>query len=105
MASTATGGSGKSSGPPRYTTGMGGHVDRGVSFEGADADTLKTAIHRCVEAGDCIMFSRTADGGALHIRVLTKGEVAKWYPVSSMELHDVLSDVIASNTSPGASRA
>lgn len=81
----------------RYSTGAAGVAHREVSFGLADPETLRNAIDGAVQAGDAIMFSRTADGGALHVRILSNGDVAKWYPVSSMELHDALTDIVNSN--------
>jgi hypothetical protein len=41
-----------------------------------------------------MMFSRTSDAGAVHIRILSEGLVEKWYPDSPEALEGVLRGVI-----------
>lgn len=55
---------------------------------------LAKVIEGICGAGDCVMFSNTSDGGAMHVRILADGLVEKWYPSSTTELQSVLERVL-----------
>jgi hypothetical protein len=55
-----------------------------------DSELLADVVERVTTDGDCIMLSRTSDGGALHLRILSEGTVAKWYVSTAAELTGVL---------------
>jgi hypothetical protein len=78
-------------GRERYNTASRASVHATVDVSLCDALRLATIVEGVTALGDCIMFSRTSDGGALHIRVLSEGTVAKWYPSTQQELEEVLS--------------
>lgn len=72
-------------------SGVGGQGSSGaLSYGGCDPELLRRAIETVASAGDAIVFGRTADSGALSVRVLADKQVFKWYPDSMDSLQDVL---------------
>jgi hypothetical protein len=83
------------SGPgSKYGSAFHGPPRANVTFLDCDALTLQEAIALVANDGDCMMFSRTSDAGAVHIRILSEGLVEKWYPDSPEALEGVLRGVI-----------
>jgi hypothetical protein len=77
-------------GKEKYNTSSRSGVHERADFTEVDSGLLAMVIERVTTAGDCIMLSRTSDGGAVHIRILSEGVVAKWYPSTSVEMGEVL---------------
>lgn len=78
-----------------------GHVDKwsshfslkgrgGTTWLDANADTLRAAIASATEDGAGLLLSKTSDGGALSIYVLTEGATHKLYPANADELNEAL---------------
>ncbi len=59
-----------------------------------DAGLLLEVVEAVTAAGDCLMLSRTSDGGAMHVRILSEGVVEKWYPATTQELSEVLTAIV-----------
>lgn len=58
----------------------------GVSIRSYSPEHLMELIAGVMDEGDCIMFSKTKEGGAVHLRILADGLVEKWYAGSEDEL-------------------
>jgi hypothetical protein len=86
----ATKGRSANSGKEKYNTSNRSAPGERADFQEVEAAILAAVVERVTSEGDCIMFSRTSDGGAVHVRVLSEGIVAKWYPSTSRELEEVL---------------
>lgn len=82
----------KPTGSKYGSTDFGG-VGARVAYTDVPPELVSRVVQSVTEQGDCIMFSRTSDGGALHVRILADGLIEKWYPSSSQELMDVLSGI------------
>ena len=80
-------------GAEKYNTLQRSGVHERVDVTECDRNMLADVIERVTLDGDCIMFSRTSDGGALHVRILSEGIVAKWYPSKTTELNEVLQGI------------
>lgn len=61
-----------------------------VSFLLVPPELLLNVVNDITVEGDCIMFSRTREGGAIHIRILADGLVEKWYCGNHDELMSTL---------------
>jgi hypothetical protein len=81
-------------GREKYNTSNRGSAHERCDVTEAHPEQLATAIELVTSDGDCIMFSRTSDGGALHIRILSEGTVAKWYLSNVTELETCLQGII-----------
>lgn len=82
-----------------------GHVDKwgshftlkgrgGTTWLDADAEMLRAAIASATEDGAGLLLSKTSDGGALSIYVLTGGATHKLYPASVEELNEALQLIV-----------
>lgn len=79
------------------TNGRRGYSDNGdqgsrdtVRYGTADAELLRECIDAVTNAGDCIQLSRTTDGGAFVVRVLSDAGNGCWYPPNSDALEYTL---------------
>jgi len=90
---TAKQGRAGNAGKEKYNTTSRSGVHARCDVQECDPHLLARVVELVTTDGDCIMFSRTSDGGALHIRVLSEGTVAKWYPSTNEELQDVLEGI------------
>jgi hypothetical protein len=97
-AMAANSGRNANSGKEKYNTSSRSAAHERVDVTEADSALLADVIERVTTDGDCIMFSRTSDGGALHVRILSEGVVAKWYPSTAQELATVLEGIQADLT-------
>jgi hypothetical protein len=75
----------------------GGRAGQAVSYGEADATLLRDAVHSVTNAGDAIMFTRTREGDALCVLVVSEGVNSKWYPTSLDAFEAVLGDLIEVN--------
>lgn len=62
-----------------------------VRYREVDGDLLRECVDAVTEAGDCIQLSRTSDGGAFVIRVLSDAGPGCWYPPTKQALEMTLS--------------
>jgi hypothetical protein len=81
------------SGKEKYNTQSRTSAHERADVTEVDSALVADVIERVTSDGDCIMFSRTSDGGALHLRILSEGVVAKWYVSTHEELTDVLQGI------------
>lgn len=58
------------------TAGSGG----AMCFRDVNPQVLHAAVSAVVDAGDLIMFTGTADGGAICVRVMSEGRMEDDYP-------------------------
>lgn len=65
-----------------------GHED--VTFSACPERSIAAALDAVLKEGDAIMFSRTSDGGAICICVLTANDRLKRYAAHQAELDAVL---------------
>lgn len=70
----------------RYDEVRLGGSGEGLSYSALEPEVLCELIEAVTGAGDGILFARTVDGGALSIRVLSSGNVSKFYPSHVAEL-------------------
>lgn len=68
---------------------------QGLSYEQTDGALLRRAITAVVRNGDALLFGATSDGGALSVRVLSKGKTECFYPSDASELQELLEGLIA----------
>lgn len=73
-----------------YGSGIGNGRSDAVRYGLVDAELLRGCIDSVTEAGDAIMFSRTTDGGAFAIRILSDAGNGTWYPPTAEALQHVL---------------
>lgn len=92
--STQKAGRAANAGAEKYNTNSRSAVHEKVDVTEADHKLLADVVELVTLDGDCIMFSRTSDGGALHVRILSEGVVAKWYPSTVQELTTVLEGIV-----------
>lgn len=98
-------GNGSSSGPTAITPSIANVYSKGVSryglsqhsgsgdvvtWELIDPQAIWGAIAAVTAAGDALMFSRTTDGGAYSITVMSGGKADKIWPKTTEEVHAVL---------------
>jgi len=81
------------SGREKYNTSSRTSVSARCDVTECNTELLAEVIERVTSDGDCIMWSRTSDGGALHIRILSEGTVAKWYVSTHEELQETLQGI------------
>lgn len=85
------------SGANRYSrVSVGQPQDHKASWEDAEADTIWRVIYRVTNAGDAVMFSKTRDGGACVITLMTGDDRVKQYATGPEELAKLLALVLAS---------
>jgi len=78
------------SGGGKYVgVGFGSQVVGDV-FAPSTGPAMADAVDAVTASGDGITFSRTRDGGALCVAVLTGGLVRKWYCTDAEELLELL---------------
>lgn len=65
----------------------------GISWAWAGPEDLQATIVSATEAGVALLFSKTSDGGALSLLVLTGGEPIKMYPSDAAELNENLQQI------------
>lgn len=65
-----------------------------ASWEEADADLLWRAITAVTNAQDAIMLSRTRDGGAVVLTILSESERVKSYATGEEEIRTLLTSVL-----------
>jgi hypothetical protein len=63
-------------------------------INGVPGDTLRRAVSAVTTDGDGLTFSRTRDGGAVCVAVLSDGFPHKWYAATTEELQDILEGLI-----------
>lgn len=61
-----------------------------LSWRDADPEDLQGAIVAATEDGAAVLLSKTSDGGALVLHILTGTSRHKLYPASVAELHEAL---------------
>lgn len=88
-AEQSPGGSGRD-----YGAVGGGRVAGALSYCDADLDLLSQCIEAVTQSGDALLFSRTSDGGALSVRVLSGGRTHAFYPTSFTALNELLTEIM-----------
>jgi len=61
-----------------------------ATWEDADSETLWRAVCEVTEAGDALTFSRTRDGGAVTLTVLSGTERVRQYATGAEEIAELL---------------
>lgn len=71
----------------KYNSLDAGIRDKPLSYGDVNTDVLYRCVEAVTDVGDAILFGRTADGGALSLRVLSGGETyASYFPdIESLE--------------------
>lgn len=70
-------------------------VSAKATWEDANADDLWRTVYQVTNSGDAIMFSRTRDGGAVVLTVLSGDDRQKAYATGEEEVASLLADVRA----------
>lgn len=70
-----------------------------------DADLVRSAIHHAVGSGAALNFAATRDGGAVVLTLLDGPNRPKVYCSNVQELHQALTDLVASITTPPTATA
>lgn len=70
------------------------HSKGKCSWSDAGAEDLKAAIVAATEDGAALLFSRTIDGGALSLQILSGAGRNKLYPASVAEINEALALVV-----------
>jgi hypothetical protein len=78
----------------KYSGAYFGPPGSKVGYGDVDAELLRDCVELVSREGDCIMFSRTSQGEAAHVRILSGGLVEKWYPDSAEALQEVLQGIV-----------
>lgn len=65
-----------------------------VTWADVDPARLQTMIDRITQTGALVSFSRTSDGGALHLRVLDGNDGAKEYATTAQEADDLIEEFV-----------
>jgi hypothetical protein len=80
-------------GGTKYQSASFGPPPGTVTFDAIPPELLQQCCELVTAEGDCLMLSRTRDGGAIHIRILADGLVEKWYAGSDEELLSVFEGI------------
>lgn len=75
-----------------YSKARSGTRTSSLTFLDFDSEELATFIEAVTLNGDCAMFARTRDGGAMCISVLHDGDTVKWYASNAEDLQAFLED-------------
>jgi hypothetical protein len=78
----------------KYDLEHGQQFKTSLSWAEVDAAAIVDAIVACTDVGDALMFSRTSDGGAYSITVMSGGKSAKVWPSEPEQAADVLRGII-----------
>lgn len=70
----------------------------GCSFASLPPGLLVDVADAVTSEGDCLMLSRTRDGGAIHVRILADGLVEKWYAGKNEELQALMEQIMGALT-------
>lgn len=65
-----------------------------LTWEDANPELLRAALAAATEDGAGLLLSKTSDGGALSIYVLTNGATHKLYPATAEELSEALQLIV-----------
>lgn len=84
---------GRSGGVGRYDLDHGLQFKDGLSWVDVEAAAIIDAIVAVTDVSDAIMFSRTSDGGAYSITVMSGGKSAKVWPSDPGAAADVLRSI------------
>lgn len=77
----------------KYGSESFGAPGQGVTYLDVPPELLQSVVELVTLSGDCIMLSRTRDGGACHVRILADGLVEKWYAGHKDELVSVFEGI------------
>lgn len=75
--------------PSRLQSRQGTKSRTAISISDCDTELLARTMERLTEAGALVSFSKTSDGGAIHMRVLDGDDIAKEY-AATREAFDAL---------------
>lgn len=87
---------GPGTGGKYYGVGHGGRSDADL-FSGQVPAILASAVSAVTANGEGFTLSRTRDGGAVCVAVLSDGVVSKWYAATPDELCELLEELRAAN--------
>jgi hypothetical protein len=74
----------------KYDLDTGWQQKDGLSWAEVAASVIADAITAVTDVGDALMFSRTSDGGAYSITVMSGGKSAKVWPSDAAAAADIL---------------
>lgn len=83
-------GPGPDSVPDRYAGLKSRGAREALSFSAIGGNIVQDAIDAITGAGDLVSFSRTRDGGACVVCIVSEGVVVKAYATDCEELRDAL---------------
>lgn len=90
---TATGAKGPNTPPSRFAARKSLEPRSHSIFESVTPERLVNLIETVTREGDLISFSRTMDGGAVCVSVLSGTEAEKWYASSTDDLEANMGDI------------
>lgn len=66
-----------------------------VTWSDVSADLIAQVLDVCSSSGALISFSRTSDGGALHVYVKEDRDSENWYAADAEKLREILEELFA----------
>lgn len=78
----------------RYEKRPRGSSNSSIRWVDADASSLHDAVCAVTDNGEAIILSRTSDGGALSITIISGSDKHRWYPNSVAMIEEDLAEIL-----------